>query len=323
MNVSVFSLLILLSLWSCGPTQAGDPLTGPVKGIVYAIAGRIYSIEPVSGARPVSVSDRLDTLSPLPSGGVDDWASISPNGDWLLISTDRFGLSNWTGLVLVRSDMSGAEVVRDSSGEAWHADYSAVASSGRIIVLCQVVTNITHVFVITNVGTYWTNAVCLTAQTIYSNQGNPRISPDGSQVLFDGGLTPYSQAGTAIFRANIDGSGYTNLLGPLDGPSGSISNSVRSPAFAPDGSVVFEADWNGEQIWKLAPGSHLPVVINTNYNNDNSPTVLGDGRVVSLWLNRPGGTGVHEIKIMNMDGSGGFVLLQDVDVADIGLTCGQ
>ncbi len=312
------SSLIIILYSACAPRSGGD-----IRGIVYTVNGRIYSILPQADATPVSLSDQLDSLSALPPGGSDAWASVSPNGDWILLATDRFGLSAWTGLVLLRSDLESAQVVRDYSGEAWHADYSAVASSGRIIVLCQVVTNIQHVFVITNLGNYWINVACLSSATVYSNQGNPRISADGTQVLFDGGLTPYSQEGTAVFRANIDGSGYTNLVGPLSHAGGNISHSVRSPAFAPDGSIVFEADWNGEQIWRLVPGSTDPVVINSSYQNDNSPTVLQDGRVVSLWLDRPGGSGTHEIKIMNADGTGGFVILENVDVSDIGLTAGR
>jgi hypothetical protein len=48
--------------------------------------------------------------------------------------------------------------------------------------------------------------------------------------------------------------------------------------------------------------------------------VLSDGRIVSLWLDRPGGPGLHELKIMNADGSGEQMLVQDADVVEIG--CG-
>jgi hypothetical protein len=56
------------------------------------------------------------------------------------------------------------------------------------------------------------------------------------------------------------------------------------------------------------------------FNNDNAPCVLSDGRIVSLWLDRPGGPGLHELKIMNADGSGEQMLVQDADVVEIG--CG-
>jgi hypothetical protein len=56
--------------------------------------------------------------------------------------------------------------------------------------------------------------------------------------------------------------------------------------------------------------------------NDNSPCVLPDGRVVSLWLLRPGGSGFHEIKVMDPDGTNQFMALTDVNVFDVGIGCG-
>jgi hypothetical protein len=97
---------------------------------------------------------------------------------------------------------------------------------------------------------------------------------------------------------------------------------LHSPDYSPDGGIVFEADWNGEKIWRLPPGSASPVLITDRFSNDNSPSVLPDGRIVSLWLNRPEGLGYHEIKVMNADGSGYYMAYVDVDVADIGIGCG-
>jgi len=41
------------------------------------------------------------------------------------------------------------------------------------------------------------------------------------------------------------------------------------------------------------------------------------------WLNRPGGSGDHELKVMKPDGSSYFMLVTGADVADIGLGCGN
>jgi hypothetical protein len=62
--------------------------------------------------------------------------------------------------------------------------------------------------------------------------------------------------------------------------------------------------------------------VTTQFNNDNSPCVLPDGRIASLWLDRPGGSEAHEIKVMAPDGSSYILVLTEVDVADIGLGCG-
>ena len=55
----------------------------------------------------------------------------------------------------------------------------------------------------------------------------------------------------------------------------------------------------------------------------HSPDYAPDGSIVSLWLNRPGGSGDHELKVMTSDGSSYFMLVTGVDVLDIGLGCGN
>jgi hypothetical protein len=51
--------------------------------------------------------------------------------------------------------------------------------------------------------------------------------------------------------------------------------------------------------------------------------VLPNGSIASLWLDRPEGSGDHELKVMTVNGSSHFMLLPDIDVADIGLGCGN
>jgi hypothetical protein len=74
--------------------------------------------------------------------------------------------------------------------------------------------------------------------------------------------------------------------------------------------------------WLLPAGASTPVLLG-DYGNDNSPCVLPDGQIVSLWLGRPGSSGLHEIKLMNADGSAYVMVLADQDVVDAGLGCGR
>ncbi len=61
----------------------------------------------------------------------------------------------------------------------------------------------------------------------------------------------------------------------------------------------------------------------SQFGNDNSPCLLPDGRIVSLWLNRDGNRdGVHEIKAMTGDGRLHTMIVTGADVADAGLGCG-
>ncbi|MBN2548653.1 MAG: hypothetical protein JXB15_05830, partial [Anaerolineales bacterium] len=122
----------------------------------------------------------------------------------------------------------------------------------------------------------------------------------------------------------IDGSGFRVVLTPEQGPDGGSQNALHSPHQAPDGSLVFESDWGGgELLWRLPAGGSAPALIRPDLTNDNTPCVLPDGRIASLWLNRPGNpAGVHEIKVMAADGSAYFMALVDEDVVDLGLGCG-
>ncbi len=39
---------------------------------------------------------------------------------------------------------------------------------------------------------------------------------------------------------------------PADAPPGfSTESNLRAPDYGPDGSIIFEGDWDGEMIWRL------------------------------------------------------------------------
>jgi hypothetical protein len=143
--------------------------------------------------------------------------------------------------------------------------------------------------------------------------------------VFDCGADKYGAPPTSICEVGTDGSGFHEVLGPANGPDQSSQHALHHADYTPQGDIVFEADWPSEQVWKLSRGSTSPVKISpADEGDDNSPCVLPDGRIVSLWLGRPGNTqNGHEIKAMNADGSGTVMLLTDVDVVDIGMGCGN
>jgi hypothetical protein len=141
-------------------------------------------------------------------------------------------------------------------------------------------------------------------------------------VLFDCGAGLPGDAGTAICEVATTGGPVRIVVAPQDGPGASASNEVHHADFAPDGSIVFEADWRGEQIWRLPRNGHRPVRV-SRLHDDNSPCVLPDGRIASLYLDRPGNRdGVHELRIAGATGSSGREILTGQDVADIGIGCG-
>jgi Tol biopolymer transport system component len=223
----------------------------------------------------------------------------------------------------VAGDLSSGEAVL-ASGALVHAQgFSAVASGGKLIVYpASGGTHSRDLWAVRRSGGSWGAPVLLTGDSPYEWNDQPAISADGSRVIFDCGDQPYGAEGTAVCEVDSDGTGFSVVLTPAQGPGGANLTALHHPDYAPDGSIVFEADLGDEQIWRLPAGAREPVRVTTQFSNDNSPCVLPDGRIASLWLDRPGGSGAHEIKVMAPDGSSYVMLPTEVDVADIGLGCG-
>jgi hypothetical protein len=286
-----------------------------VPSVTYRLAENtnLYRIAATAGASPENISGALEATWP----GNDEWVNIAPDGSWLLLSTDRLDPTNCTGwecLALVSGDLTTAQAVM-VNGEAVHGGFSAIASGGNLIVY----EDSSHLWAISRSGGVWSTPLQLTIASPYEFNSQPAIAADGGSVVFDCGPVPYGQEGTAVCEVGTDGSGLRVVVAPAD-IVGAVA--LHHPDYAPDGSIVFEADPTGEQIWRLPAGSTTPVLLGAAFTNDNSPCVLPDGRVVSLWLNRPGSSGDHELKVMTSDGVGYEMLLTSVDVLDGGIGCG-
>ena len=282
--------------------------------------GHVYRVAVTEGAVPEDLTVRLNALSP---GSNDRSISLSPDGQWMAVETDRFGIGAWTGLALVRSNLSLGEAVRVNGDFVHPEGKTAVASDGNLVVYSTGGGPHTRdLWAIRRNGNVWSRPLLLTAASPFAFNAEPSIAADGKTVLFDTGNQPYAGRGTAIAEVHTDASGLRVVLTAADGPAGlPRSGALHSASYAPDHSIVFEADWNGERVWRLRPGETIPVQVG-NFNNDNSPVVLPDGRIVTLWLERVGGSGNHELKVMAADGRNFFMLLTGQDILDTGLGTG-
>src|SRR5207302_703905 len=107
-------------------------------------------------------------------------------------------------------------------------------------------------------GDTWGPEIVLTSSSPYPYAHDPSFSPDGARVAFDCGPSPYQDPATSICEASVDGSSFRIAVKYTDGPvaadGGGSDWLCHHPAYAPDGSIVFEADWgrageHDEAIW--------------------------------------------------------------------------
>ena len=137
----------------------------------------------------------------------------------------------------------------------------------------------------------------------------------------------------AVRRSSTDGNWGT----PVELTTASPYSMNHQPAISSDGAkVVFECTnetysgvgcicevgTDGQGFRVVLTPTDSPVGL-PDEADMHSPDYAPDGSIVSLWLNRPGGSGDHELKVMTSDGSSYFMLVTGVDVLDIGLGCGN
>lgn len=293
------------------------PLTVEVKRgslVTYMYNGELYRISAVNGASPENISARLNLIS----SGNDDSINVSPNGQWYLISSERFhnDCVGWECLTLLNSTLSTHEVVI-SNGSVVHGGVGAVSSTGDDIVYTSGDgTHVRDLWYISRQSINWSTPLQITGASPFQYNNVPSISAEGDKVIFECGDEPY--ANKSICEVNLDGSGFRTIFRP-----DTQYRAARTPDYAPDGTIVAELDsvQYGESIFRIDSDTGKITPINLNFTNDNSPCVLGNGSIVSLWMNREGGNGIHEIKIMDSNGYKYFMLLNNIDVIDEILGC--
>jgi hypothetical protein len=322
----VVGVTLLIAAGSCGDNGVGP--TGSGQGhITYALSdGNVYRIEARAGATATNVSDALNALASGP--GADEWINTSSDGASLLLNSERFdpACAGWACLTVINGGLTTAQVVRVAGAVVHPTGYSAISPTGNAIVYedAGATTHARDLWVTTRSDGTWSAPVVVSGSSPVLYNSQPSFSADGSKIVFDCGNEPYGAEGTAICEVGANGSDFRVVLRPSDSP-GALpkTGALHHAAYAADGSIVFEATWAGEQIWRLTPGSTTPVQVAPQVTNDNSPCVLPDGRIVSLWLNRAGNPqGLHEIKVMTANGSAFLMALTLKDVADIGIGCG-
>ncbi len=291
---------------------------GAAGTITLLVDDSILRLSADGSGEPIDLSAALDQVSE----GNDSWVTVSRSGEWLMLDTERFGCEDWSCLAIAHSDASEASVVM-VDGELVHPqDWGAISNDGSVLVITtDSGEHNLDLAVLRRSDDQWTTPVMITNASPHPFNERGRLVDGDSAVLFDCGPSQYGLEGTGICRVSLDGAGFEQIVSPEDGDDATSSNAARSADLAPDGSIVFEADWgDNERLWRRLSDGTTELI--SGFGNDNSPCVLPDGSVASLWLNRDGNEdGLHELKVNSADSGDYEMLLENVDVIDIGIHC--
>jgi hypothetical protein len=290
--------------------------------VTFRFNGQWYGVEAKEGATPANLTPGLDAIS----SGSDVFLNPSKDGKWLAAIGSRFGCLSGSCLDEFAGDASnGGPIPGASAPLATGQGRPAVASGGDVVVYPAAGTHNVDLYAIKRSNGAWGAPVLLTGDSSFPFHHDVAIAWDGSRIVFDCGQENYGVPPTSICEVATDGTGFKVVLNPEDGPDQSTSHALHHPDYTPEGDFVFEADWASEQVWKLPRGTKTPVKVSPDTeSDDNSPCVLPDGRIASLWLGRAGNAqGMHELKVMNADGSGSVMVLTGQDIVDIGIGCGN
>jgi hypothetical protein len=304
---------------------AADMAPPATTHVAYRLAsdGHVYRVAARAGSIPEDVSKGLT------SAGSDSAVGLSRDGLWLGLLTTRFGCGSWSCLALVQTSPVGPAATSGTlvmaGGALVHSEgRPAIARDAAFIVYSAQGSGTGHsrdLFLARRSGSdpsAFDAPLLLTKGSTYPIHDFPALSADEQSVIADCGMA--SGGAPALCTVGIDGSGFRTVVTVNDGPGGGAE--VHSGDLLPNGTLVFEGDWAAEQVWRRDAAGGLALIA-PSATNDNSPCALPDGRIASLWLGRSGNPmGYHELKVMTLDGTPEMVVT-GVDIADIGIGCGE
>lgn len=305
---------------SGGGSSSGTSTTAHGHVLFHSMFGGFQWVEARDGAIPVALDGRFDAVSP----GTDEKMGLSRNASWAVVDATRFGCDAFACLARIRMDgLGGEKIAAGGMDQHVYTTRPAISDDGTVVVFTQLGPNGAGVdLVVTRrTGTTWSAPTVLTTGSPRAFHRFPVLSGDGTAAYCDCGLDSDDARNNSICRVPTEGSGVTVLAAPADIPGGV---NLHHPWPLQDGTVLFEGEGDGgEALWRLAPGG-TPQRISTAYSNDNTPCVLPDGYVASLWLERPGNVlGIHELKLMDPTGADLIMVVAGVDITDLGLFCGR
>jgi len=184
----------------------------------------LWRISADSGSTPENLTVRLDSLSRYPG--------------------NHSNSQGWPGLTIARADLQTVETII-ASGQTIHGEGGqATAGAAAVVYTDDGGPHQRDLFIVQRQGSNWSTPVCITTQSPYQWNYWPVLRRDSAKVVFNAGPTSFPSE--AICEVNLDGSGFHVRITKNDGPPGyGPSPAVHSPSVAPNGDLIFEAEWGG------------------------------------------------------------------------------
>ena len=298
-----------------------NPVGSSSGKITYTYQNNVYRINAQTGATPENVSALITTGTRKPERRLN----ISPDGTWLVLETQNLDVGcdgNYCLAVAPSANPASAAVVRTPSLVQDSQGFPAISSDGNLIVYTA--SGGAHNFdlwAIRKTANTWAAPVQITQTSTQNYNDQPAISSDGSKVLFDCGVVAFGEGNTSICEIGTNGTGFRVVVSPANAPLSIINKGPTHHAdYFSDGSIAFDTAWDEDVLYKILGSTVSKVSLE---NNEVAPCGLANGKIASLWLGRSGNNnGYHELKIMNLNGSSPTMLVQGIDIEDIGIGCG-
>jgi len=200
-TLKLLSIFFILTIPLCSFALEPDYITYSLNNDM------VYRVAAIENATAVNISEILDTFSPRKQ---DRQLKISPNGEWMVLRTQRFNsnCNGWTCLAVMSGDLTSANLIRVNNQVILPSSLSAISSDGKLIVYgynCD--PHVRDLFATRRVNNNWQSPVLLTGDSTYSLHDMPALSNDGTKVVFDCDNNN-ANVGEFVCEVNTDGSGF-------------------------------------------------------------------------------------------------------------------
>lgn len=317
---------VLATLNRLGTRAAPGLVQGPL--ITFTTNDQVFRVAPAPEAIPNNLSARLDELGI--RDGQESALNVSPNGDWLLITTTRGDeqCAGWACLAVAPNqvDLQTPEIVYLPGWEVVHpAETAAISSDGQTIVYVQEGDHELDLWAIEREDEFWSDPWLLTGNSDFEWNTSPAFDQTDDSIVFSCGDDQYAEFGGHICEVSVDGNDVEVLIGPEDGPTlyPEGENTLSSPDYTNEG-IIFTATWNNSSIWELHDDDEFPEAIRgsqLSLNDHYLGCVLGDGSIVTLaWNEELEGA---QLVVTRPDGSMSFAIETPGPVAYGSVGCGQ